>query len=130
MRSSNEGSRVPQRAFQRDPEKHYVLVEKRNPLGSDYESPVEDYLGGAKNGLVYELVSEERGVTGHSGKMLLACDRKEWEAAEAERVAMQNATLRAKANLSIPGYIPSLDRFEDGEAASLEKLAEALPDED
>jgi hypothetical protein len=128
MRSSNEGSRVPQKSFQRDPDKHYVLVERRNPMGPDYDSPVEDYLGGAKNGIVYDIVSEDRAVTGHSGKVLMACDRKEWEAAEEERVAMQNASLRQKANLSIPGYLPSLDKFEEGEAASLEKLAEALPE--
>lgn len=137
MRSSNEGSRIPGQSastgagtqFQRDPDKHYVLVERRNPLGSDFESQIEDYLGGSKNGIIYEIASEEKGVTGHSGKALLCCDRKEFEAAEKERVEMSNAALKAKANLSIPGYIPSLDKFEDGEPGNLEKMAEGLPDE-
>lgn len=85
---SNSPTQNPKPLFQKDPNRHYVMVEKDN---GDYESPLYDLL--SKGSLVdpsktmYREESEDPKVTGHRRRVLLSCSKEDHEKHLANSIA-------------------------------------------
>lgn len=111
--------------FKKDPNLHYVLVEKDPPLNSkvDYTSPIEEMQDRG-----YSIVTEDQKVTGNRRKVLMAIDKaiytRRQRATEEEAEAR---TKRRSETKSDQGEV--FEQVEDGKPANLATLGAMLPDQ-
>lgn len=109
--------------FKKDPSKHYVLVYKG---GSNERSVIEDFLDAG-----YEIVSDDKTVTGSSALVLMAIDKDIWEASELRRVQHNESLLKEGQSAVVPEHDEEMKEFGGGGHPRIKVGDEVeTPDED